>query len=865
MSEIFTAGEPLAPRRAEREPPGDPRGPTPKEPKPPKPKRGFSVWRLLGRIVSVFIGLGLLGGVLSGLVVYAAYKKYSADLPDIATLQTYQPRVMSRVYASDDRLLAELATERRIFVPFPAIPDLVKSAFISAEDQNFYVHRGVDPVAVLRAAVTDVMMYGTGHRPVGASSITQQVAKNMLLSNEVSLSRKVREALLALRIEGSMSKERILELYLNEIYLGQQAYGVAAAAQSYFNKSLNELTIPEAAFLAALPKGPNNYNPFRYPEVARTRRDYVIDRMEQDRVITAEEAAAAKADAVRPAPFRRAETLAGGEYFTEEVRRWLVDQYGAEQTTQGGMVVRTTLDPALQVAADKALRDGLMQYDRGHGGWRGPVAHVTLPADFKNSWPRVLAAQPHPPGQLAEWRTGLVLETTDGAAQIGFVTPAPALTPRVMPVALGELGWARPNKAGQLGPAPKRVTDVLQTGDIVMVELLPATAAQGKTAARPERLVLRQIPAVQGALVSLDPATGRVLALSGGWSFENSQFDRVTQAQRQPGSSFKPFVYLTALQAGISPSQKFLDAPFVLDQGAAGKWRPGNYELDFNGPVPLRIALEKSLNLVTVRVADKVGMEAVAKNAIAFHVVDKMPRVLPGALGAVETTVMRQSGAYASLAAGGREVVPTLIDSVQDRDGHIIWANDSRPCPTCGDPSRMPVLADTRPQIADAASVFQLLGMMQGVVQRGTGAAAGAGLGRQIAGKTGTTQDFNDAWFAGFTPDLVTVVWIGFDTPASLGVNETGGAIAAPVWHDFMAVALKNRPNLKFVQPPGVTMASWDSGYGTVTDAFKPDQVPGASGPAGGAGSDAGGDPSVTSSQVKQTTAGVDTGLGGLY
>ncbi len=823
------------------------------------------MWRLLGRIVSVFIGLGLLGGVLSGLVVYAAYKKYSADLPDIATLQTYQPRVMSRVYASDDRLLAELATERRIFVPFPAIPDLVKSAFISAEDQNFYVHRGVDPVAVLRAAVTDVMMYGTGHRPVGASSITQQVAKNMLLSNEVSLSRKVREALLALRIEGSMSKERILELYLNEIYLGQQAYGVAAAAQSYFNKSLNELTIPEAAFLAALPKGPNNYNPFRYPEVARTRRDYVIDRMEQDRVITAEEAAAAKADAVRPAPFRRAETLAGGEYFTEEVRRWLVDQYGAEQTTQGGMVVRTTLDPALQVAADKALRDGLMQYDRGHGGWRGPVAHVTLPADFKNSWPRVLAAQPHPPGQLAEWRTGLVLETTDGAAQIGFVTPAPALTPRVMPVALGELGWARPNKAGQLGPAPKRVTDVLQTGDIVMVELLPATAAQGKTAARPERLVLRQIPAVQGALVSLDPATGRVLALSGGWSFENSQFDRVTQAQRQPGSSFKPFVYLTALQAGISPSQKFLDAPFVLDQGAAGKWRPGNYELDFNGPVPLRIALEKSLNLVTVRVADKVGMEAVAKNAIAFHVVDKMPRVLPGALGAVETTVMRQSGAYASLAAGGREVVPTLIDSVQDRDGHIIWANDSRPCPTCGDPSRMPVLADTRPQIADAASVFQLLGMMQGVVQRGTGAAAGAGLGRQIAGKTGTTQDFNDAWFAGFTPDLVTVVWIGFDTPASLGVNETGGAIAAPVWHDFMAVALKNRPNLKFVQPPGVTMASWDSGYGTVTDAFKPDQVPGASGPAGGAGSDAGGDPSVTSSQVKQTTAGVDTGLGGLY
>jgi penicillin-binding protein 1A len=799
---------------------------------------------------------------VGGVVAYAAYKRFSADLPDIATLQNYQPRVMSRVYASDDRLLAELATERRIFVPFAAIPDLVKHAFISAEDQNFYSHRGVDPVAILRAGVTDLMQYGQGRRPVGASSITQQVAKNMLLGNEVSLSRKAREALLAIRIEDGMSKEHILELYLNEIYLGLQAYGVAAAAQSYFNKSLDQLTIPEAAFLAALPKAPNNYNPFRYPEAARARRDYVIDRMAQDGVITAEEATAAKSEPVKPSAFRRAETLAGGEYFTEEVRRWMVDKYGADETTQGGMVVHTTLDPTLQLAADHALRDGLMRYDLAHGGWRGPVGHVALGADARTTWPATLAAQPHPPGELAEWRTGLVLETTDSTAQIGFV----AAQPRVMPVSLSDLGWARPNKAGQLGPAPKRMTDVLQAGDVVMVELLPATVAQGKTAARPERLVLRQIPAVQGALVSLDPATGRVLALSGGWSFENSQFDRVIQAQRQPGSSFKPFVYLTALEAGISPSQKFLDAPFVVDLGAAGKWRPGNYELDFNGPVPLRVALEKSLNLVTVRVADKVGMEAVAKNAIAFHVVDNMPRVLPGALGAVDTTVMRQSGAYASLATGGREVIPTLVDSVQDRDGHVIWRSEVRPCSGCDDPAHTPSLTDPRTQIADPASVFQLLGMMQGVVQRGTGTAAAVGLNRQIAGKTGTSQDFNDAWFAGFTPDLVTVVWVGYDTPASLGNNETGGAISAPIWHDFMAVALKNRPNLKFIQPPGVTMASWDSGSGTVTDAFKPGQEPGASAPLGGSMDTAGTDPAAPGAAPRaQAAAGVDTGLGGLY
>jgi len=886
MSDNFSAGEPLVPPIPE--PPQT--APTPPAPPPVAPKRRrrnrVTLLSLISEMVHIIGGLAMLAVVMAGLVGYSAYNRFSADLPDVAVLQSYQPRVMSRIYAADGSLLAELATERRIFVPVAAIPPLVKQAFISAEDQNFATHHGVDPVAIIRAGVTDVLQFGQGRRPVGASTITQQVAKNMLVGSEVSLNRKAREALLALRIEKSMSKEHILELYLNEIYLGMQAYGVAAAAQAYFNKSLEELNLPEAAFLAALPKAPNNYNPFRHPEAARARRDFVIDRMRDDGAITQAEADAAKADPVQAAAFRRAEVLVGGEYFTEEVRRWLVEKFGADQTNQGGLVVRTTLDPGYQLAADKALRDGLMRYDQRRGGWRGPVSHLATSGNFRNTWANQLAAMPAPPGILPGWQLAVVLSATDVQASLGLIDRIPGIAvplPRVLPLNMADLDWARTNRAGQLGPNPKKIGDVVQPGDVVMVQIIPATPARGKSAAQPEHLALRQVPQVQGALVSIDPATGRVLALSGGWSFEGSQFDRVTQASRQPGSSFKPFVYLTALQAGILPSQRFLDAPFVVDQGAAGKWRPGNYELDFNGPVPLRVALEKSLNLVTIRVADRIGMEAVAKNAIAFHMVDEMPRVLSAALGAVDTTVMREAAAYASLATLGREVTPTLVDTVQDRTGKVIWRSQTRTCSNCKDPSQPPHLDDTRAQLADPQSVFQLIGMMQGVVTRGTGVHAGEGLDRQIAGKTGTSQDFTDAWFSGFTPDLVTSVWTGFDNPATLGNNEDGGRVSAPTWHDFMAVALKNRPKLSFPVPEGVTLASWDSGSGMVTDAFKTGQVPGASdtlsavtdaaapalpagaprpagaGAAGAAASDAAPPP------PKPAAAGVDTGLGGLY
>ena len=829
-----------------------------------RPQRSRAT-RLVGGIFGTLGAAVLLGGLGVGAYGWHMYGVYSAELPSLDTLSHYQPRVMSRVYAGDDRLIAELATERRVFVPIQAIPAMVKQAFVSAEDQKFWSHKGVDPAAIARAAWTDLQQYGTGRRPIGASTITQQVAKNMLLSNELSYSRKAKELILAVRIDQSMSKEKVLEVYLNEIFLGLQSYGVAAAAQAYFNKPLDDLTLAEAAFLAALPKAPNNYNPFRSPEAAKGRRDWVLDRMAEDHAITAEQAAQAKAAPIHPAAFRRPETVAGSEWVAEEVRRQMLDRFGADATTQGGYVIRTSLDPSMQAAADAALRRGLLAFDRGRGGWRGPVGHLADAEGFRAGWSNHLATQPRPPGMLGDWHLAVVLEVAATEAKLGWIErqpgqPASMGLSHVGAMFLSDLSWARAVGPTGLGVAPRKVGDVVGVGDLVMVE--PQAAAAGK----PERLLLRQVPQVTGALVSLDPLTGRVLAMSGGWSGDASQFNRATQAQRQPGSSFKPIVYLTALQAGFSPSQRVLDAPYVQTVGNV-VWKPSNYGGAFNGPTPMRIALEKSLNLVSVRLAEKVGMDAVAQNAIAFHVVDGMPKVLPAALGAVETTVLRQAAAYAGLAMGGKEVLPSLVDSVQDRDGHVLWHATGIECQGCQDPSKPPVLVDNRKQIADPQSVFQIVTMMQGVVQRGTGYEAGKGLGRAIAGKTGTTQDSKDAWFVGFTPDLVTAVWIGYDDSTSLGDKETGGGVAAPIWHEYMEKVLKTRPNLQFRMPDGVRMASWDTGNGSRTDAFKPDQQPGASQATigGGTAAPGDGDGSGEWSRAASGGVGIDSGVGGLY
>jgi penicillin-binding protein 1A len=835
----------------------------------------------LRRVLATLAGLGFLGALGAAGAGLYAWHHYSQGLPEYAALIDYQPPVMSRVYAGDSRLLAELATERRIFVPIDSIPKLVQDAFVSAEDQNFWTHPGVDVLAIARAAVTNLQQMGQGRRPVGASTITQQVAKNMLLGNEVSLERKLREAILAIRIEQAMPKERVLELYLNEIFLGSGAYGVGAAAMTYFGKALEELTPAEAAFLAALPKAPNNYNPFRFPEAAKGRRDWVLERMAQDGVIDRAVAEAAKATPIEVRPGRFAERVPA-EWFAEEVRRQLIARFGEEATTQGGLTVRTSLDPRLQEIADRALREGQIAYDRRRGGWRGAVARIDLPPErLATGWTEALAAVPRTPGLLPEWRQAVVLEVTAQAARVGWLErperPNLPPRPRTLTMPLAEMAWARPALPdNRLGPAPRAASDVVSVGDVVLIEPLPAepavAAARGRPAraALPERAALRQAPQVEGALVALDPSTGRVLALSGGWSFERSWFNRATQAQRQPGSAFKSFVYLAALEQGFSPVQKVLDAPFVVDLGPGqGRWRPTNYtETEFGGPTPMRVGLEKSKNLMTIRLAERVGLENVADVVRRFGVMDDMERNYSMALGAGETTVLRMAAGYAAFVNGGMRVDPTLIDSVQDRNGRVIFRADARPCESCRDPAPgavPPDPPDIRARATDPASAYQMVSMLQGVIQRGTGGRAN--IGRPVAGKTGTTNDWLDAWFVGFTPELVVAVWVGFDEPRPLGLsrdNETGGLVAAPIFAQFMREALADRPALPFRVPGGVRMV-WVNAQtgepaqpgapGAIMEAFKPGTEPGASGSDGVIGA-AGGRPAA---------AALDAGLGGLY
>jgi penicillin-binding protein 1A len=804
-------------------------------------------------------GIGVVVMLAAGAMGYIAWNRWTADLPSIDGLKSYQPPVMSRIYAGNGQLIAELASERRIYVPYSAIPDKLQAAFLAAEDQNFWTNPGIDPLAIIRAGVWDLMHIDSGRRPLGASTITQQVAKNMLLGARMDLHRKFEEAILALRMQSVLSKPKILEIYLNEIYLGQGAYGVAAAAQTYFNKPLDKLTLAEDAMLAALPKAPSNYNPFRHPDAARERRDWVLDRMADIGSIPRAQADAAKSQALVPVEFQKPALIPGANWMAEDVRQQLIAQFGENMANEGGLTVQTSLDPRLQTYADEAVRTGLMAYDRKMGGWRGPVTNLQVP-NLARDWPTELAKIDRPAGMLSKWQLGVILSVSAKEARVGWLEPgsgasAPPLQ-RTGVMRQGGDPWHHPmTPDGDEGPAYQSLAEMVQPGDVVMIQ------------PDPQRVALRQIPKVQGALVSLDPTTGRVLAMVGGWSYDMSQFNRATQAQRQPGSSFKPFVYLTAMEKGLTPSDKFLNAPIVVDLGAQGVWRPHNYEENFGGPTTLRVALERSLNLVTLRVARRIGMKPIVATAKAFGLVDSMPAVLPAALGAVDTTVLKEAGAYATLDEGGRLVVPTMIESVQDREGHVVWRPPGLDCGGCSNPAAAPDLAQSGMQVADPQSVFQIVNMMEGVIQHGTGVPAGAGINRPLAGKTGTTQNFQDAWFSGFSPDLVTVVWIGFDNATTLGNGEQGAAVAAPVWHDFMARALQGRPVLNFPQPDGVTMAQWSDGERTVTDAFKPGQTPGASPPVDGGilAEDGGTGPGGQPVPASGNAGSVDSSLGGLY
>ena len=806
------------------------------------------------RFLGAFIALCVLLSLLAAGGIIAALWFYGRDLPDYQQLADYQPPVTTRVQAGDGRLITEFAHERRLFVPVDVMPKRVINAFLSAEDKNFFTHPGVDFSGVGRAVVQNLAKIGQNRRPVGASTITQQVAKNFLLTNEVSLGRKVKEAILAFRIEQAFSKEHILELYLNEIYLGSGAYGVAAASLYYFDKPLDQLTIAEAAYLAALPKAPNNYNSLRFPDRAKARRDWVIERMAEDGVITAAEMQTAEASPLQ-IKARDSDVTVRADWFAEEIRRQLAQRYGEKDLYEGGLSVRTSMDPKLQSLGERVVRAGLVSYDRRHG-WRGPVARV----DAGEGWRERLAGVDSPPGLIDPWKLALVLKLDDAQAEIGFADG------RRASIAMEDMRWARPRKEEQtVGPSPKQPRDVLAPGDVVAVE--PVNAAKTGYA-------LRQIPDVGGALVAMDPHTGRVLALVGGWDFHASQFNRAVQALRQPGSSFKPFVYSAALDRGYTPSSLVLDAPFVIDQGPGlPKWKPGNYTHEFFGPSTLRVGVEKSRNLMTVRLAQAIGMEAVVQNAKKFGVVDDLQPVLSMALGAGETTLMKMTAGYSEFVNGGKRITPTLIDRIQDRNGKTIFKHDDRPCDGCNvavwDHQSEPVIPDTRPQIMDPGTAYQMVSIMQGVVERGTGIRIRE-LGKTLAGKTGTSNDSKDTWFIGFTPDLAVGVFVGFDNPRTMGVHEQGATAALPIFKDFMAEALQGKPSIPFRVPPGIRLVRVNAETGLpakpgerniILEAFKPGTEPGSDrtvldgsegiGGISGAGASAGETPS--------------SGTGGLY
>jgi penicillin-binding protein 1A len=721
------------------------------------------------------------------------------DMPNAAELADYHPPTATRVYAWDGTLIGEYSTERRIYVPYDQIPPQLSNAFLAAEDHNFWAHGGVDVGGVGRAMFKDVFNILQGKRPEGGSTITQQVAKNVLLTNEATLGRKLKEAILATRLEEAMTKKQILELYLNEIWLGHDSYGIGAAAYNYFGKSISDLTLAQCAFLAALPKGPDNYNPSRHMQAALERRNAIIESMAQLGWASPTDAEAAIREPIVIQPPQRAK-YHDADYFVEEVRRQALTQFG-DKVNQGGYYIRTTLDPRLQTAARIALMDGLETYDHRHG-WRGAWGRVAIQPGWEKA-----ALQHSPPSERRLWQVAVVEDATGGQAKVklasddseGYIAPA-------------DVSWAHAGKG-------------LAVGDLVFVEPIKAAADPAQPPDASGGVNLRQVPAVNGAMVVMDPNTGRVLAMVGGYSFSLSSFNRATQAWRQPGSSFKPFVYATALENGFTPAS-IVSASSITLPGANGvPWTPENYERNFPGPLIFRRGLELSLNTMTVRIAAQVGMDKIRANAIKFGVVKDMAPVLSMALGAGETTPFRETAAYSAFLNGGRKINPHLIELVDDRDGKSIWRADDRECHGCNHDFTGDFGPDFEPegqQVLDPITAYQIATMLQGVVQHGTAIQARELNWPPVGGKTGTTNDFRSAWFIGVTPQLVVGTFVGFDDNRSLGHGETGAVAAVPIFIEFMKEALKGMPKMDFVAPPGTVFAQ----VGPNREAFRPGTIP---------------------------------------
>ncbi|MCZ2204287.1 penicillin-binding protein 1A [Bartonella sp. A05] len=803
-----------------------------------------------------------------GVVMLAAITNIQAkELPDYEVLSLYEPPVMTRIHASDGSLMAEFATKRRLYLPIQSVPDLLKAAFVSAEDKNFYNHFGLDPEGLSRALVNNIRNIGSGRRPEGASTITQQVAKNFLLSSDTTFERKLKEAILAMRIEKTYSKDHILELYLNEIYLGRSTYGIAAASLVYFNKSVDELTLEEIAYLAALPKGPANYDPFKNTQRAIDRRNWVIDRMVVNGYITSKQAKQAKEKPLGVTIRGNDSYVFAADYFTEEIRRDLSRRYGAKTLYEGGLSVRTTLDPQLQLIARRSLQNALIKLDYSEG-WRGAYKRISCEDDWGVELADIAGLSDVP-----EWQLAVVLSTDGNNVKIGLQPQreASGLLSKKREIAIlsvSESKWALTiaDDEGHGGNV-RDLSEVLHVGDVIFVEKVSKLGNVYR---------LRQIPKVEGAIIAMEPHTGRVLAMVGGFSFSASEFNRATQARRQPGSAFKPFVYAAALDNGYTPASVVLDGPVEIRQDNGKIWQPRNYGGTFAGPSTLRYGIEYSRNLMTVRLANDMGMPLVAEYAERFGITDKLQTYLPMALGAGETTVLRMVTAYSVIANGGRSIKPSLIDRIQDRYGRTIYRHDNRICENCNtqswDNQSEPILIDERDQVLDPMTAYQITSMMEGVVQRGT-AARLRYLNRHIAAKTGTTNDSRDVWFMGFTPDLVVGVYIGYDKPISLGSRGTGSSLAAPVFAEFMRDALKDKPNVPFKVPDGMIlmpinrktgMRAEEGDRDVIIEAFKP-----GTGPAdiyqviGGTNYFQEGVPIVTTSP--QVNKALESGTGGLY
>jgi penicillin-binding protein 1A len=793
--------------------------------------------RLLLRFSGYLFGAGTVLFLVGIAAAAALIWHFSKDLPDYSQLQAYEPPVMTRIHASDGSLMGEYARERRLYLPIQAIPKLVINAFMAAEDKNFYEHGGIDFSGMARAGLLYVQHLGSNRRPQGASTITQQVAKNFFFSSEVSFDRKIKEALLAMRLERAYSKDKILELYLNHIYLGLGAYGIAAASLVYFDKPVNELTVAEASYLAALPKAPTTLHPIKNHDRAVERRNYVIDRLLENGWIKQADADKARKDPLVVTNRSNGAHVFAGEYFAEEVRRDIFERYGEKKLYEGGLSVRTTLDPKIQVMARKTMAAGLVNYDEAQG-WRGALSKLDISGDWG-----IALADVKSLSDISPWRMAVVLEAGDQSARIGF-QPAHELGGAVAKerqtglITLDGVRWAKATSGPTKGRAPTAVSRVLSPGDVIYAD--PLISKDGRAVEGQYRL--RQLPEVSGAMVVMDPWTGRVLAMVGGFSFDQSQFNRATQAYRQPGSTFKPLVYASALDNGYTPSTMEADAPIEIDQGQGGAvWRPENFSVGkYYGPTTLRNALKHSLNTVTVRLAQDIGIPLIGEYAKRFGVYDELPNYLSYALGTGETTVMRMVTAYSMFANGGRRVKPTLIDRIQDRYGHTIFKHDARECRGCDAPEGWknqpePQLIDRREQVLDSMTAYQITSMMEGVVQGGT-ASVMREVGKPIAGKTGTTNEAKDLWFIGFSPDLVVGLYVGYDKPRSLGRDAQAGHTAAPIARDFMKLALADKPAVPFRIPAGIKLVRVDSmtgmragpgdGRATILEAFKPGTAP---------------------------------------